>query len=68
MLRLSNLRIPTMLLTFSALFAVCPLLSVHAAQPVFVSGAEYFENIISIPKDPTDPSAWDYDWSFSGIR
>jgi hypothetical protein len=38
------------------------------AQAVLKSNFETLENTLSTPKDPSDPAAWDYDWSFSGIR
>ena len=43
-------------------------LGVYAIQSVLEKTSEVFENVIQTPKDLADPSAWDYDWSFSGIR
>jgi len=44
------------------------LLQTQAAQSVFKSDSAKFENLITIPQDPSDPAAWDFDWSYSGIR
>ena len=65
---LSNKYITAMrsiILTFS-LAAI--LLQVHAAQLVFKSDSAKFENLITTPQDASDPAAWDFDWSYSGIR
>jgi hypothetical protein len=51
-------------LTILTLFVIVT----DSAQSVLKPKGEIFENILSIPKDPSDPSSWDYDWSFSGIR
>jgi hypothetical protein len=40
----------------------------NADQTVFKSDSTTNENFMKIPDDPSDPSAWDFDWSFSGIR
>jgi hypothetical protein len=53
----------------SALFAFTLLTqSASASQTVLKSNSKIFENVITTPKDANDPAAWDYDWSFSGIR
>lgn len=40
----------------------------YAAQSVLKATTETFENVLSFPEDPSDPAAWDFDWSFTGIR
>src|ERR1700677_5055274 len=52
---------------FQSLLLVFLSLPVDAAQSVLKNNFEVFENVVSTP-DPSDPSAWDFDWSFSGIR
>jgi hypothetical protein len=53
----------------SAAFALLLLTQIAlAGQAVLKSNSKFFENVITTPQDANDPAAWDYDWSFSGIR
>ena len=54
-------------------FHVWPLLAfwkfVNAAQEIIDGNLRTTsENLIRIPPNPHDPSAWDFDLSYSGIR
>jgi hypothetical protein len=49
-------------------FLAAILLPAQAAQLVFKSDSAKFENLITTPQDASDPAAWDFDWSYSGIR
>lgn len=52
----------------SSLFLCLSAAIAEAARSVLKSSIEVVENVLSIPEDPNDPSAWDFDWSFTGIR
>jgi hypothetical protein len=64
----SNFAINTMFATLWSLLFLILSLGIHATQSVLKKTSEVVENVIQTPRDPADPFAWDYDWSFSGIR
>jgi hypothetical protein len=49
-------------------FLFLTVVSVRAAQLLLKPATEVLENLLLTPEDPSDPSAWDFEWSFTGIR
>ena len=57
----------TTMFCVAVLFLVQLTAVIEAAQSA-LKASDKFENFLQIPKDSSDPAAWDFDWSFSGIR